>query len=240
MKRSMIVVLVGVLSLLIGCKKAAPPVSTAPPAAVAPAVDPIALAQSQVQKTPSFDNYTALGMAYTNTGRFGEALAAFQKSVSINPKSPIAYNNICYAYNSLHKWNLGIENCQKALQIEPNFVLAKNNLAFAQKSKSFHEARVADLKKSIQSGKDVDKSRIELGLEHYTDGDYEAAVDVWKKIPKDSGLFATAQNDLASAYIITKKFDLAKTHLDRALELEPKNQLFLNNRQWLQSAIKAN
>lgn len=239
MKRSLIVAVVGVLSLIVGCKKAAPPVSTAPTAAVAP-VDAIAVAQNQVQKTPSFDNYTALGMAYTNTGRFGEALAAFQKTVSINPKSPIAYNNVCYAYNSLKKWNLGIENCQKAVQLEPNFALAKNNLSFAQKSKSFHEARIVDLKRNIKSGKDVDKNLIELGLEHYTDGDYDSAVEVWKKVPKESSLFATAQNDLASAYIITKKFDLAKTHLDRALEMEPKNQLFLNNRQWLQSAIQAN
>jgi cytochrome c-type biogenesis protein CcmH/NrfG len=47
-----------------------------------------------------------------------------------------------------------------------------------------------------------------------------------------------AQNDIASIYIVQKKFDLAQKALDNALRIDPENQLYKNNLEWLRSEMK--
>lgn len=227
----------GVLVLIAGCTKS-------PSTAVAPPTQPqkietVAALQAAVQKTPSFGNVIALGLALSTSGKHEEALSVFQRAASISPQSPLAYNNICAEHNALRQWAPAIENCQKALKLEPGFTLASNNLAYSQKSKALQDSKIAELEKAIKDGKATDKNRVDLGMEFYSRGEYDRAVELWKTISEKSELYAIAQNDLASAYIILKKFDLAKTSIGKALEREPKNQLFLNNRQWLQSASQA-
>lgn len=227
----------GLLVSVMGCTKS--PKSAVAPPSPPPKAEAIATLQAAVQKAPSFGNVIALGLAYSTNNRHEEALSAFQRALAISPQSPLAYNNICSEYNALKQFTLAIENCQKAVKLEPGFTLANNNLILAQKSKASQEAKIAELEKAVKDGKATDKNRVDLGMEFYTRGEYDRAVDQWKTVPEKSDLYAIAQNNLASAYIITKKFDLAKASIARALEREPKNQLFLNNRQWLQSASQA-
>ena len=72
----------------------------------------------------------------------------------------------------------------------------------------------------------------------YRQGALEEAIVNWKKIREGSAQFATAQNDLAAAYILRKQFNLAEAALGKALHLEPGNVLFNNNLKWLNSEMK--
>src|SRR6185503_21248157 len=98
--------------LLVGlacCNRGQKAPETAQPA---PPSDPVAGAQALAQKTPSFENFTALGLAYSNAGKHEEALATFQRTLEINPAAPLAENNICAELNALSRWELAIQHCR--------------------------------------------------------------------------------------------------------------------------------
>lgn len=227
------------LAAFVGCSKSPKTTFAPPPSPAAKAqVDQIAHFLAAVEKLPSFENVTGLGLAYTAQNRFEEALKAFQRAVTISPQSPLAYNNICSTHNNMKQWSQGIEACQQALKIEPGYALAVNNLVFAQKSKATQDARILDLERLAQSGKDADRFRIDLGMEYYTRGDFDRAVETWKPIAEKGEYFAAAQNNLATVFILTKKFEQAKVAITKAIERDPKNQLYQNNRNWLEKATQ--
>ena len=229
--------IIGTLVVAMGCS---PKGKSIPPPGSAPAVDPIAAAQMAVDRAPGFENVTSLGLAYTAKGRNDEALVAFQRAASIAPQSPLAHNNVCSAYNALGKWSKAIEACQKALKIETGFVLAKNNLVYSENSKTLMETHVTEHEKRMKaaSGKEAEQIRMDLGMLLYNAGEFDRAVAAWKPISEKSAFYGLAQNDMASCYIVLKKFDLAKAAIAHALEREPKNALYLNNLKWLENAMK--
>ncbi len=203
-------------------------------AAAPAATDPIASAKDRVKADPSFENYTALGLAFAKAERNGEALEAFERSLAINPRSPFAYNNVCAEKVALGEWAEAIRNCRKALEFLPDFEQAKNNLARAE---SGARPKIGD-SRARAAGKDVDRNRIDLGMDYYRRGMLDEAVATWRMVPKGSVQFATAQNNLASIFIVRRQFDLAENALGQALRLEPQNPLFKNNREWLHSEMK--
>ena len=81
---------------------------------------------------PSADKYISLSLAYYKNGMFIEAIEACNKALEINPKLPVAYNNICSSLNQLKKWGKAEAACQKAIELYPDYQLAKNNLLWAQ------------------------------------------------------------------------------------------------------------
>lgn len=60
-----------------------------------------------------------------------QCIKACRKLLKYKPDNPIAYNNICSAYNALGKWKLAKEAGELAVKFDPESELAKNNLAVA-------------------------------------------------------------------------------------------------------------
>jgi len=82
-------------------------------------------------QAPTEAVYIQLSLVYFKNGEFEKCIDACKKAITLNPNSAIAYNNICSAYNNLHKWDEAIEAGNMALKLQPDFTLAKNNLNFA-------------------------------------------------------------------------------------------------------------
>ncbi len=200
--------------------------------------DPVGLAD----KTPTFDNEIAAGMSLVQSRQYEKALAYFEKAAQHNPNSAIAQNNLCSTYNNLENWNKAIPYCEKALQITADFQLAKNNLKYSNDQKAAQAKRISDLKAKADTTKGAAKRPIlvDLGHEYYKMQDYEEAVKAWKKVEKGTDdLMVRTLNNLGSAYILLKKYDLAQEALDQAGQLDPKNQLVKNNQAWLKSASQS-
>lgn len=226
-------------AILSGCSK----ISSRAPTAPSPAAAQLSAraefdrATAAVQKTPNFETFTQLGLAQLNVGDPAAAVRSFEQTTRIDPKSAIAFNNVCAAYNGMGKWTQAMEACKKALSLAPDMQLAKNNLAFAIDSQKRIAARIAELETKAQTSTDADLL-LQLGMEYYNQGEYRRAIAVWKRAPRDAKVAPTIQNNIASAAILVKEFSLAKQAIEEALAADPKNQLFLNNRTWLLQAQK--
>ena len=203
-----------------------------------PVVDPVAVAN----QNPTFENLTAAGLAMSEAKKTDIAIQYFEKALALSPKNAVALNNLCAENNNLGHFEKAISFCQQALVIFPDFQLAKNNLKFAEDKKTAQVKLMAELKTKADGskGKARASNLIDLGFEHYKMGNYDEAIAIWKKVPKSNeALYVRTLNNLGSAYIMTKKYDLAKSSLDEAANLDPKNQLVKNNQAWLKTESAA-
>jgi tetratricopeptide (TPR) repeat protein len=80
----------------------------------------------------TFDESIELGLRRYDEGEFEAAAAAFRGALRSDPVSPLAYNNLCSAYNALGRWPEAIDACETALALQPDFPRARNNLAQAR------------------------------------------------------------------------------------------------------------
>ena len=194
------------------------------------------------EKNPNFETETAAGLGFSEAQQPDKALVYFEKALTRNPTSGIALNNVCSAYNSLKNWNMAIPNCEKAIGKDPNFQLAKNNLKYAQDQEQIQLKLIETLKAKSKS-KDSKERRmalVDLGFEYYKMANYTEAVEIWKNVDKvKDDISVRTLNNLGSAYIILKKFDLAQVSLEEAGEMDPNNQLVKNNMAWLKTEFTA-
>ena len=98
------------------------------------------------------DNYLAyhhLGMAFSNEGRYPQAIAMYQKTLAIAPGYPPSYNNLGIAYAREKKLDEAVEMFKKAIHLTPNNINFHRNLALAydqQGNKAAAEAVRAHIK----------------------------------------------------------------------------------------------
>ena len=197
---------------------------------------------AKANNSPSFETLTAAGFSLSQGKKPELALTYFEKALTFAPKSSVALNNLCAENNNLGRYEKAISYCEQAIAIAADFQLAKNNLKFAQDKKAVQMKLIADLKDKSKSAKGPagQSALVDLGFEYYKMGNYDEAVALWKKIPKSNDpLYVRTLNNLGSAYIIMKKFDLAKSSLEEASKIEPQNQLIKNNMAWLQTEATA-
>lgn len=85
---------------------------------------------------PGYDSFFKLGLEYYGQKQYENSAKATLRALQYNPKSAIAYNNLCSAYNALEKWDEAASACREALKLDPGFQLAKNNLNWSEQQKS--------------------------------------------------------------------------------------------------------
>ncbi len=139
----------------------------------------------------------------------------------------------------MHRYGEALSNCEKATQADPNFLLAKNNLAFTKNKVAETKVALAKKKSDLMSNdKKTGEQILNLGMEFYNLKDFDSANGLWKLIKKNEATYPRAQNNLASVYIIRGQLDLADHAIKEALSREPDNQLFKNNKNWLEQKRK--
>lgn len=198
--------------------------------------DPVVVATQAVNQAPSYEHVITLGLELEKTGRSDEALAAYQRAATIYPQGPVAWNNICSIETSRARYANAITACNRALAADENFQLAKNNLKIAVvKEDEAKKHLVAHFEQEVKKTGQTTTQLVNRGMDYYSVKEYSLAILLWKKISKGDVLYATAQNDIASADILLKKYADADLALKQAEALDPKNQLFINNRKWLEA-----
>lgn len=205
----------------------------------AAAVDPVAGAASLVDKAPSYEHVINLGLELEKAKRLEEALASYRRATMINPKAPLAWNNMCAVLTELGRFSDAISDCELALRLEPNFQLAKNNLQIAKAKSAEARTSLNVHKSAMLADPDMKPSEfLDRGMEFYVVKEYDSAIEFWQKVKPGTPFYATARNDIATVYILRKKFSQADKALKVAEKLEPANQLFINNRKWLEDEVK--
>ncbi len=198
-------------------------------------VDELTRLQEALKRAPSFENHINYGLYLAKQGQGVEALQAYHKAAEINPKAPVAWNNICYQLIRENKPMEAVENCKKALSIEPKFQLAQNNLKLAEQKIAEIRNQAEKAKMAlVKNPKPESQAVIDTGMTFYSIKEFEKAIEVWKMVHYKDEKFAIAQNNIASSNILLGQFAQAEKALNIALRRDSKNPLFQNNKKWLE------
>jgi tetratricopeptide (TPR) repeat protein len=85
-----------------------------------------------VKKSPNKDRpHAGLGSAYTDQGRYQEAIAQFSEALRINPNYAEAHNNLGFVYTDQGRYQEAIAQFTEALRINPDYAEAHYNLGIA-------------------------------------------------------------------------------------------------------------
>ena len=85
-----------------------------------------------VKKSPNKDRpHCGLGNAYTDQGRYQEAIAQLTEALRDNPNDADAHYNLGYAYVRQGRYREAIAQLTEALRINPDFAEAHYNLGIA-------------------------------------------------------------------------------------------------------------
>lgn len=182
-----------------------------------------------VGKEPTADNWLNLSLAYYNSFRYDQCIAAAEKVIQLDSMNVAAWNNICTAENMLGQYEQAIKAGEKALSINGTFVQAQGNMREAIRCKAISDSLIKKM-----PAKPTADDWLNLSLGYYNSKLYArtifAAEEALKIRPNDAVAFSnicTACNRLSwydraveagqKAVQIKPDFVLAKNNLDEAI-----------------------
>jgi len=208
----------------------------------------IEMYKKSIELDPKIENsHFDLGCAYARTGKYLEALAELDKALSIDPNHFEIFSQKGFVFLEMGLYSEAIESLRKAILKDPMDIMAcfvlgiaflkvnKQPDAFRQFEKVIeHFSNLAQVKQRFA------EANFFIGKSYYFMQDYEKAVTFLKKaIEFDTeevdhhfsfGLFYSdgdAFFALSEAYFAQGDKKSAREALEKALNLEPNNQKFL-------------
>lgn len=93
-----------------------------------------AVAQQEQTGLPARNEqfYLQEGLNFLHIGSDDQAIKAWQRALSLNPKSAVAANNLGTAYMEKHDPKTASTWFSRAIELDPTLQIARNNLAWAQ------------------------------------------------------------------------------------------------------------
>lgn len=97
----------------------------------------------------SFDHYLQ-GVVYYYKGDHDRAISDFTKSIEINPKFVMAYNNRGWAHLKKGEHDLAISDFNKSIEIKPRYAKAYYNRGIAYNAKGQYDRSISDYTKAVE------------------------------------------------------------------------------------------
>ncbi len=176
----------------------------------------------------SVDAHRVNGYILEIQGRFGEAIGAYQRSLSLAPNVAILYLSIARNYRALGNYDAAIIQYQRALQLEPGRADLQAELGNTLYLMHQTYVRPVDLERAIvvleqatKNSPDYAPAWAYLGLAYYARRNYEGVIET---LPKAIELGATKvdyYNVLGLSYFYMDECDKAMPLFQRTLAIDP-------------------
>ncbi|MEM4309113.1 MAG: tetratricopeptide repeat protein [Thermoplasmata archaeon] len=117
-----------------------------------------------------------MGSTYLTTGRFNDAVKAFEEVVKLNPRNEVAWNNLGSALSKLEKHEDALKCYEKALELKPDFEIAWNNRGNALARLGRFEEALECYDKAIALKRDYHDAWVNKGYVLVKIGRYSEAI----------------------------------------------------------------
>ncbi|MCB1178136.1 MAG: tetratricopeptide repeat protein [Leptospiraceae bacterium] len=124
----------------------------------------------------SHDCFNEKGISQICLNQYDAARSSFEKAISLQDKSSVAYSNLAQAYFLLEDNDKAEENHLKALEISPFGTLPRINYGvFLVKTKKYKQAQ-AVFYSVLSENKSLFYAELYLGIAHYMKEEYNSAL----------------------------------------------------------------
>jgi Flp pilus assembly protein TadD len=184
-------------------------------------------AEAAMQKAADIGNPEALlqlGVLQATRGDSDRALANYRRLVQEKPHDIRGYVMLASLLEARGDYPQAQELYEKALQVSPDNPVVANNLAYLMLQHGGNLAVATSLAQVARRGMPNSVySADTLAWAYYHTGDYFLAVDLLRQATTDAPENATYQYHLGLAYEKINDKRHAREHLERALQIDPKN-----------------
>ena len=128
-----------------------------------------------------------LGNAYTQKGKYDDALVEFQRTLLLQPNHARAYNNLGRIYVMQGRLDEAIAAFKQAVAINPGSEKAFNNLGSAYLIKGDADSAMREIKRSLAINPNSADAHSNLALVYYAKGEYRLALLHYDEALKHGG-----------------------------------------------------
>ena len=175
------------------------------PEAPAPAPEPLnelEKAKAEAKKNPnSAEAHYNLGLAYSNSDMYKDAIEAYKQAIRINPDYADAHNNLGIAYGrDLGMYKEAIDAFKQAIRIKPDYAEAHNNLGVTYGKLGMYKEEIEEFKQAIRIEPDDASAHYNLGVTYANLDMYKEAIEAYKQAIRIKPDDAEAHNNLGVTY----------------------------------------
>lgn len=177
----------------------------------------------------SFVLWNILGAAYQALGQSNNAIAAYERSLDLNPNYASAYNNMGNSLRDQGKHEDAIAAYQRALNLKPDYASPYNNMGNALRDQGKLEDAIAAYRRALALRPDYAEALNNMGSVLHEQGNLEEALNVYERALGIKPNYAGAYNNMGNALRDQGKHEDAVAAYQRALVLKPDYADAINN-----------
>jgi tetratricopeptide (TPR) repeat protein len=188
---------------------------------------------------PNAHIYTDLGKLYRNMGEYDKAEAAFLKSISLDPNLAEIYNyGLGYLYLEQDRYLEAETMMLKGLELDPT-----NSFSYMSLGDLYREMEKFELSEQMfKKALEIDpksESYFGLGLLYEHQKRYDEAAATYLLYIERIREKAEVYNALARVYEAQGRYDSALQTVEKALSLNPGNEIFITHKQAIEYKVSA-
>ncbi len=165
--------------------------------------------------------HNTLGLIRIAMNDWEGAVKEFHQALRINPKYDAAHANLGIALINLGRNAEGLLALERCTRLDPSNSIFHKNLGNACGAAHLLSEALATFRKAEEIDPNCWSTHFWIGCVLYQMSQPEKAVPRFHRALDLKGPFALANYNLALCYELLKETDLARTHMDRAIELDP-------------------
>ncbi len=162
-----------------------------------------------------------IGTGHLIKGHFPQALHELQLAEELDPNNAMIQNNLGLAYFVRKNYDLAQKHISRALVLEPKYSDARNNYGRLFIELARYDDAIAELKIVTKdlTYNNPEKALVNLGLAYLKKGDFNTALDNFKRSLETNNKFCPSHNYLGQVLFQTQKYQSALEAFDTALKL---------------------
>jgi tetratricopeptide (TPR) repeat protein len=134
-----------------------------------------------LKATMSSDDYSNVGLCYSEAGLHDEAMDFYNKSLELNPDNKYALNNKGYTMNVLNRFSEAIPLFDKAIELDPDFAYSYNNRGLSKIKTGLVEDGLEDINHSFRLDANNSYGYRNLGVYHMDNQEFSKALELFTK-----------------------------------------------------------
>ena len=167
------------------------------------------------------------GIALANLGDYTEAIAHFDKGLSIDPKYADAYNRRGKIWFRMKQYDKAVKDFSEAIRLNPQKVVYYQDRGDAYTQLRDYEKALADDDKAVQLDPKDPVNYVLRGIDFRDLKKYQKAIADFSEAIRLKTDYTFAYNERGRAWQILKDYDQAIGDFNKALELNPKDKFVL-------------
>jgi len=182
--------------------------------------------QEQLSRNPSIEGYNLLGIIYSSQKDYGNALAAFQHALKIDPNSTKTCNNLGNLYVAQERLDLAEKEFRKVLRLDPSNTDANYNLGLVLMARNLPAEAITRFERVRPPNV---ATRFNLIRAYLLAGRRAEGLKLAKDLSLEGKDKVQLHFTLGVLLASAKQYDMARRELERANALQPETFEILFN-----------